>query len=584
MNLYLPTGLIVSPSYILGHDLAALLEDKSMVLRFIKKLLMEDLVRTSCIFCFMTHPRWGAVREMEERVKMMRGEAKNVMMMIMDDEGEGGGDGGMEGNVMMVREMKMQMKQMARNFTRVMNGMQRDCDVMDIKRGLMMRIGRMMGNASCDMMAEDGGMVDGELREMEGGEDKEKPGSVKAVVMEMMEELGEVMPDLLMENMYPERDGMMMMMEMGVGVKMMMGRGSMMGDSWGMLGNDDVMSSFLTEKVEMMMGMDPEDLARNVNTSKLMMMMTREVVMIGHALATDRCNQGNMTEGDAQEGWMPAMDADMDADDMPEANTDAMRMKELVKRVKVGHQKWSIAQSPRQVNSVKFRVLDVRGPRRRGRNMGMGFGMVVARGLGGVPMATGMIVSHMIRRMAIMDQKMMDRDWGSREDMDEMSDGMESPMTEEERGTMDWDRSTEDADEDAMGRDLPGNIDEGIFWKVVESLTEMTITSEMERGSDLTHLIEAVWNGDIDQEAFIYGIGPAVFRRLYARVMMQQKMLDAPGRAYRLGDLHRGKSFDVYGSLVDVEQYTTNESDHGILMEYKSGKDQFRTTTNITLK
>eukprot|EP00057_Strongylocentrotus_purpuratus_P004510 XP_003728847.1 PREDICTED: uncharacterized protein LOC586735 isoform X2 [Strongylocentrotus purpuratus] len=572
MNLYLPTGLIVSPSYILGHDLAALLEDKSMALRFIKKLLMEDLVQTSCIFCFMSHPRWGAVREMEERVKMMREEAKNVLGVMMDEEGAGGGDGGMEGYVMRVREMKMQMRQMARNFTRVMNGMQADCDVMDIKRGLMMRIRRMMGNASCDMMGEDGDMVDGELREMEGGEDKEKPDSVMAVVMEMMEELGEVMPDLLMENMYPERDGMMTMMEMGLGVKMMMGRGSMMGDSWGMLGNGDVMSSFLTEKVETMMGMDPEDLAQNVNTSKLVTMMTREVVMIGHALATERCNQGNMTSGDAQEGWTPAMDADMDADDMPEANTfDTMRMKELGMRAKVGHQKWSIALSPRQVNTVNFRVLDVRGPMRGGGNIGKGFGMVVARGLGGVPMATDMIVSHVIRKMAITDQKMMDRDWGSREDMDGMSDGMGSPMTEEERGAMDWDRSTEDADTAAMGGVLPGNIDEDIFWKVVESLTEMTITSEMDRGSDLTHLIEAIWNGDIGKEAFIHGVGPSVFHRLYARVMMQQKMLDAPGRAYRLGDLHRGKSFDVYGSLVDVEQYTTNESDHGILMEYKAG-------------
>ncbi|XP_041481638.1 uncharacterized protein LOC121428837 [Lytechinus variegatus] len=569
-NLYLNSGLIVSPSYILGKDIAPVLEDNSFVIRFLKKLLMEDLVRGGSFLCFVGHPHRAVLKEMKETVKMMRKEAKMMMMRRMEYEERGGGeDGVMQGFLMNVRGMRMHLEEMARNFTLVMTGMKADCDTMDIKKGLVMKIQKMIGNASCEVQGEDRGRGP-----MEGEDKKVKP--VVMVVSEMMNELQELMPDLLMKNIYPDGDGMEMMKMIAKaqivdGDKMMMGRGSMIGDPWGMLGHDDVISAFLTDRMEVMK-LDPEILVKNYNSSGLMMMMKKKMMMVTHALASGRCKEGNVTSGDLQESeelLMPAMDPEMGVDDVTSTDAPgAMKLDTLGKRPKLRHLKWSIAQSPLQVNTVSFRVLDARGPMPGDNNMGRDFGMISSRGLGGLGIEKDVIVSSMMRRMAM---KSMGKDWSMDEDMEGMPDEMASPRPEIRRDATDSDLSTVDAEEAAIDEVLPGNIEDSIFWRIVEALVDMTSKLETGPDSNLIHLIEAMRMGEIDKEAFIVGVGPAVFRRVYARVMMKLKMLDAPGRVYPLAALHRGKTFSIPGSLTEVEQFATNETNHGIVMEYKSG-------------
>ena len=620
LNLRLPSGVVVSPSYILGKNLSSHIGDHQLMLLCLKKSLKEHLVLLNHKACIMSHDLWGhleQIMKMMIQLKEMAAEMDSKMMVEgMDQEGD-----------MMMTMMQMEENwmnnmtqlwehayQLKVNFTMVKKELLAGCNFTNITNHVEHMLSMVLANYTC--------MMDGDMGEKD---------DIMVGFEQLIEKIG-------LKNMYELDDKMKIMMKIGMeswsdgqtgsgmdkGVDMEMDkmggieslledRGSMAGDFWGVLGNNDTMSTMMTDLMKMTM--EGDDKLPNITTKKHMLVM--KIKQIAAMLMMSKCNvtatlhevgledmmEGSMdggdmtmggdtmggasasggtmggapTSGDAIAGNM-TMGGDMTGNKtgggMKEENlTEKQRMIvtaiDLLKKMAVGHHKWTIFPSPKDTNKIHFRVLDSQGPQHCD-NVPRDFGMMVARG-GSLLPPMELLRSELLRRKIFL----MNKEGGEMTDMDmqriemnlkDFAMGMVPPFMTSMLG----DEAFDDNAEDMLAR-------------MVDVMDNMTDSEEMMggeggmMGGDMTGDV-TVMGGDMQ----ISGQGsterqPPEETNVYQsaekdKLLMKLKEKEGRGVAKCLNELYTGKVLAVDGSNALIDQYSSQPDSHGFIMEYGSGE------------
>ncbi|XP_071490203.1 uncharacterized protein [Diadema antillarum] len=549
-NLHLPKGLVVSPSYVLGHRIGQHIDDHKLQLMFLKVALVEQLVELAYKKCLVSHADWDMIEhykmafeklgEKAEHLQMV----KKMMMGAMEDMMGEGDDMEMEDMMdeAMLMEKKMALKanitwvkehlyELKMNHSKVLYGIMMSCNHSEIAKGVLHKVKEVLSNFSCKADMGDGNM---EATPMPGMEDMMDDDDMSNAFEELVKELS-LANMYMVDYMDYEGDmgedmdgGMDMGMSMGMDMDMgmggvMMGAGSMMGDVWGMMGNDDPISMMMTNMVGMDMDdemMGEEGMMKNLTEKKHKVLL--KIKMIGAILMMGKCNMSEYFEkmmmmmmgGNMTMGWNMTMGGDMMGGDMmggvmmggdmmggdmmSEDMMMAMMKKNMtkkqhmmlfalmmLKKLSNGHHKWTIMQSPLTTNKLHFRVLDSRGPFSCN-NIHSKFGLMVARG-GYLP-PLEMLLGKIMKKMKMM------KDYQGEMDKEEMGEKLEEyilsmlpPGILDILHKLKSMKGMEESEPGMMGEGMTGGMagDEEMEESYMETDNEMMMMSEMMMGEGM---------------------------------------------------------------------------------------------------